>query len=440
MKIYSVSEINTEARQAMLLTFEYPINVKGEISDYRQSRGHQYFKLRDMNGNYTVSCVMWKGSYGNIDISQYLDREVIVTAKVDFYAGFGQFQLNIIELSEFGDGFLKNEIEKIKKKLSDEGVFSKKRSLPKYPKKIAVLTAKDSHALKDVCSKLNEKYCMAEILIYPSTVQGPQAPKSLIKQLKKINQDSLADVILIVRGGGSLQDLMAFNDESLVREISQSNIPTITGIGHKPDITLADYASDSAQETPTAAAVHAVPDSQMLKQDIIHYENSIIKLMNNIILKIENKIKGNYLIIKMANPFKTIESLSKDFIQRKKILKKTIQDKILNNQDYLKDERTRQSHILRKTAYTLTEYIKTVDKTYKDIKKLVKIRVHLNDDILFSKKQQVKQMNPALLLKKGYAIVRNSNKDIIKSIKGIPNKSELSIQVSDGIIKVNRKE
>ena len=440
MKIYSVSEINTEARQAMLLTFEYPINVKGEISDYRQSRGHQYFKLRDMNGNYTVSCVMWKGSYGNIDISQYLDREVIVTAKVDFYAGFGQFQLNIIELSEFGDGFLKNEIEKIKKKLSDEGVFSKKRSLPKYPKKIAVLTAKDSHALKDVCSKLNEKYCMAEILIYPSTVQGPQAPKSLIKQLKKINQDSLVDVILIVRGGGSLQDLMAFNDESLVREISQSNIPTITGIGHKPDITLADYASDSAQETPTAAAVHAVPDSQMLKQDIIHYENSIIKLMNNIILKIENKIKGNYLIIKMANPFKTIESLSKDFIQRKKILKKTIQDKILNNQDYLKDERTRQSHILRKTAYTLTEYIKTVDKTYKDIKKLVKIRVHLNDDILFSKKQQVKQMNPALLLKKGYAIVRNSNKDIIKSIKGIPNKSELSIQVSDGIIKVNRKE
>ena len=440
MKIYSVSEINTEARQAMLLTFEYPINVKGEISDYRQSRGHQYFKLRDMNGNYTVSCVMWKGSYGNIDISQYLDSEVIVTAKVDFYAGFGQFQLNIIELSEFGDGFLKNEIEKIKKKLSDEGVFSKKRSLPKYPKKIAVLTAKDSHALKDVCSKLNEKYCMAEILVYPSTVQGPQAPKSLIKQLKKINQDSLADVILIVRGGGSLQDLMAFNDESLVREISQSNIPTITGIGHKPDITLADYASDSAQETPTAAAVHAVPDSQMLKQDIIHYEKSIIKLMNNIILKIENKIKGNYLIIKMTNPFKTIESLSKDFIQRKKILKKTIQDKILNNQDYLKDERTRQSHILRKTAYTLTEYIKTVDKTYKDIKKLVKIRVHLNDDILFSKKQQVKQMNPALLLKKGYAIVRNSNKDIIKSIKGIPNKSELSIQVSDGIIKVNRKE
>ncbi len=440
MKIYSVSEINTEARQAMLLAFEYPINIKGEISDYRQSRGHQYFKLRDMDGNYTVSCVMWKGSYGNIDISQYLDMEVIATAKVDFYAGFGQFQLNIIELSEFGDGFLKNEIEKIKKKLSDEGVFSKKRNLPKFPKKIAVLTAKDSHALKDVCSKLNEKYCIAEILIYPSTVQGPQAPKSLIKQLNKINQDSLADVILIVRGGGSLQDLMAFNDELLVREIAQSNIPTITGIGHKPDITLADYASDSAQETPTAAAVHAVPDSQMLRQDIVNYENSIIKLMNNMILKIENKIKGNYLIIKMTNPFKSVESLSNDFIQRKKIFKKTIQDKVINNQEHLKDEMIRQSHILKRITSALKEYIKTVDKTYKDIKKLVQVKIHFNSNILISKRQQVIQMNPELLLKKGYAIVRNNNKDIIKSIKGIPNKSELSIQVSDGIMKVKRKE
>ena len=440
MKIYSVSEINTEARQAMLLTFEYPINVKGEISDYRQSRGHQYFKLRDMNGNYTVSCVMWKGSYGNIDISQYLDREVIVTAKVDFYAGFGQFQLNIIDLSEFGDGFLKNKIEKTKKKLSDEDVFNNKRSLPKFPKNIAVLTAKDSHALKDVCSKLDEKYRMAQILIYPSIVQGLQAPKNLIKQLKKINKDALADIILIVRGGGSLQDLMAFNDESLVREISQSSIPTITGIGHEPDITLADYASDSAQETPTAAAVHAVPDSEMLKQDIIHYENSIIKLINNMVTRIENKIKGNLLIIKMANPFKTIRSLSNDFIERKKILKRIMHDKFISKHNYLKNENARRLLILKRIIILLIEYIKTVDKVYKEITKVIKVKIDFYIDILNSKKQQVKQMKPSLQLKKGYAIVRNSNKDIINSIKDIPNKSELSIQVNDGIVKVNRKE
>ena len=125
MKIYSVSELNTEAREAMLLAFQYPITVKGEISDYRASRGHQYFKLRDNNSSSTVSCVMWKGSLNRLDLSEYLHKEVIVSAKVDFYAGFAQFQLNIIELSEFGDGFIKKEIEKLKKKLDNEQFLQK---------------------------------------------------------------------------------------------------------------------------------------------------------------------------------------------------------------------------------------------------------------------------------------------------------------------------
>ena len=127
---------------------------------------------------------------------------------------------------------------------------------------------RDSHALKDVCSKLRERFSLAKVCVYTSTVQGTSAPKSLARMLNKINKDNIVDVLLIVRGGGSLQDLMAFNDENLVRVISESEIPTITGIGHKPDITLADYAADSAQETPTAAAVRAVPDSHVLRQDI----------------------------------------------------------------------------------------------------------------------------------------------------------------------------
>ena len=119
MKIYSVSELNTEAREAMLLAFQYPITVKGEISDYRSSRGHHYFKLRDSKSSNTVSCVMWKGSLNSLDLSEYLHKEVIVSARVDFYAGFAQFQLNIIELSEFGDGFIKKEIEKINLRIKE---------------------------------------------------------------------------------------------------------------------------------------------------------------------------------------------------------------------------------------------------------------------------------------------------------------------------------
>ena len=440
MKIYSVSELNTEAREAMLLAFQYPITVKGEISDYRSSRGHQYFKLRDSKSSSTVSCVMWKGSLNSLDLSEYLHKEVIVSARVDFYAGFAQFQLNIIELSEFGDGFIKKEIEKIKKKLSYEGIFDKKKDLPKYPDAIGILTAQDSHALKDVCSKLNEKYPLSKLYIYPSIVQGELAPRNLIKQLKKINKDAIVQVILIVRGGGSLQDLMAFNDEDLVREISASSIPTITGIGHKPDITLADYASDCAQETPTAAAIKSVPDFQTLKQDIHYIEVSLIKRINNLIISLQNKLKGFLTIVKMSKPIKVIIDFSKEFIQQRKLLHKVIDNKIKMNHKSVQDCKDRQIRLMKEILMSVDDYNIDINKLYKNIKKTLDSNIIANKEFLNLKVQQIKQINPNLILNKGYAIVRDKNNKIIKSIDDVKPQCELEIQVSDGLIKVKRKE
>lgn len=440
MKIYSVSELNTEAREAVLLAFQYPITVKGEISDYRSSRGHQYFKLRDSKSSSTVSCVMWKGSLNSLDLSEYLHKEVIVSARVDFYAGFAQFQLNIIELSEFGDGFIKKEIEKIKKKLSCEGIFDKKKDLPKYPNAIGILTAQDSHALKDVCSKLNEKYPLSKLYIYPSIVQGELAPRNLIKQLKRINKDAIVQVILIVRGGGSLQDLMAFNDEDLVREISASSIPTITGIGHKPDITLADYASDCAQETPTAAAIKSVPDFQTLKQDIHYIEDSLIKRTNNLIISFQNKLKGFLAIVKISKPIKIIIDFSKEFIQQKKLLHRVINNKIKINHKFVQDCKDRQIRAMKEISMSVDDYNIDINKLCKNIKKTLDSNITTNKEFLNLKVQQIKQINPNLILNKGYAIVRDKNNKIVKSIDDVKPHCELEIQVSDGSIKVKRKE
>ena len=440
MKIYSVSELNTEAREAILLAFQYPITVKGEISDYRSSRGHQYFTLRDNNSSSTVSCVMWKGSLNSHDLSEYMHKEVIVSAKVDFYTGFAKFQLNIIELSEFGDGFIKKEIERLKKKLSYEGVFDNKKHLPKYPSAIAILTAKDSDALKDVCSKLNEKYPLSELYIYPSIVQGELAPRSLIKQLKRINKDAIVDVVLIVRGGGSLQDLMAFNDEDLVREISASSIPTITGIGHKPDITLADYASDSAQETPTAAAIKSVPDFQTLKQDLHYIENALIKESNNLITSLQNKLKSFLSIVKISRPMKIISDLSKEFIQQKKLLGKAIDNKIKIKNKSIQDCKDRQIRSIKDISINIDNYSNDINKLYKNIKKNLKSNIIARKEIINLKTQQIKQINPNLLLSKGYAIVRDKNNKIVKSVNDITLQCDLEIQVYDGLIKVKRKE
>ena len=440
MKIYSVYELNTQARDAMLFAFQYPITVKGEISDYRTSRGHQYFKLRDNNSNHSVSCVVWKGSSSSLNLSEYLHMEVIVTAKVDFYAGFGQFQLNIIELSEFSDGFIKKEIERLKKKLSDEGIFDDKKNLPVYPQSIGVLTAHDSHALKDVCSKLNEKYPLSNLYIYPSTVQGELAPRNLIRQLKRINEDNIVDIVLIVRGGGSLQDLMAFNNEDLVRAISASKIPIITGIGHKPDVTLADYAADSAQETPTAAAIKSVPDCEVLKQDINYIEITLTTLSNNIISSLQNKLKSYLTILKIGRPIKVISNIANEFIQKRILLNKAINNKIRIYIEAIQNNRDRQKRFNKKVIADLYEHGINIGNTQKLIKRVLKSNLIDQTEILSLKMQQIKQINPDLLLRKGYAIVRDNNNKIVKSVGDIASQSDLEIQVYDGLIKVKTKE
>ena len=440
MKIYSVYELNTQARDAMLFAFQYPITVKGEISDYRTSRGHQYFKLRDNNSNHSVSCVVWKGSSSSLNLSEYLHMEVIVTAKVDFYAGFGQFQLNIIELSEFSDGFIKKEIERLKKKLSDEGIFDDKKNLPVYPQSIGVLTAHDSHALKDVCSKLNEKYPLSNLYIYPSTVQGELAPRNLIRQLKRINEDNIVDIVLIVRGGGSLQDLMAFNNEDLVRAISASEIPIVTGIGHKPDVTLADYAADSAQETPTAAAIKSVPDCEVLKQDINYIEITLTTLSNNIISSLQNKLKSYLTILKIGRPIKVISNIANEFIQKRILLNKAINNKIRIYIEVIQNNKDRQKRFNKKVIADLYEHGINIGNTQKLIKRVLKSNLIAQTEILNLKMQQIKQINPDLLLRKGYAIVRNNNNKIVKSVDDIASQSDLEIQVYDGLIKVKIKE
>ena len=440
MKIYSVSELNTEAREAMLLAFEYPVTVKGEVSDFRASKGHQYFKLRDSVTMHTVSCVVWKSSLSTIEISKYLHMEVILSAKVDFYAGFGQFQLNVSEVSEFGDGYLKKEIEFLKKKLSAEGIFDNQRKLPRYPKIIGILTAPESHALKDVCSKLNEKYPLSHVYVYPSTVQGVHAPKNLIKQLKRINNDNLVDVILIVRGGGSLQDLMAFNDESLVREIAKSEIPTITGIGHKPDITLADYASDSFQETPTAAAVKAVPDCQTLRQDLIYLDNNLNNAFKKNINSIENNLKNISVVIKSKSPLNVIKLLQNSFSENYTALKKSINNRLKTQQKDINDKIAKKKRLLGYIAEKITRF----DRDNKNIKKVITSSIKLKIDklveILRLQIQQVKQINPNEILKKGYAIIHTDSGKILKNVESIKKHREILIQMVDGNIKVSRKK
>ncbi len=439
MKIYTVSELNLEAREAILLTFEYPITVKGEITDLRNARGHQYFKLRDQHGKHTVSCVLWKSSHNEVDVSANLGMEVIITAKVDFYAGFGQFQLNIQDITEYGDGFLKKEIEKLKKKLSLEGIFDNNRDIPQFPENIAILSAPDSHALKDVCSKINERYPLAKIFIYPSSVQGVSAPSNMIRQLRRINKENNVDVLLIVRGGGSLQDLMAFNDENLVREISKSNIVTVSGIGHKPDITLADYASDSAQETPTAAAVKVVPDINILREDIYVLELSISKAFERVLNNIENKVRNINTRIRVNAPSKKVASYINDFTRDGKYLSKAIIKILRKNQIDLNNEIHQKGRIIKFIKSNIINDEKNLKTSLLSAERSLENRLNDISGTIRLKAQQLSASNPKNILKKGYAIIRDSKNQIIKNTRTAKKNIDLKIQMIDGEIDVYRK-
>ena len=237
-----------------------------------------------------------------------------------------------------------------------------------------------------------------------------------------------------------MQDLMAFNNEDLVREISASEIPIITGIGHKPDVTLADYAADSAQETPTAAAIKSVPDCEVLKQDINYLEITLTTLINNLISLLQNKLNNLMAILKLGKPIKVINNISNEFIQKKVLLNKANNNKLRIYIDTLQNNRDRQIGFNKKVLADLYEHGINIGNIQKLTKKILKSNLITQTEILNLKIQQIKQINPDLLLRKGYSIVRNNNNKIIKSIDDISLQSDLEIQVYDGLIKVKIKE
>jgi len=440
MKIFSIEELNSTLKDLVVNHFSYPITVKGEISNASKPiNGHQYFKLSDENGfsKHSIKCMIWKGTSQQI-VQEYEDQEVLVTGKVTMYEATGECQIQVTEIKEYGEGALKKAIEDTRIKLEKEGLFENKKILPKYPQNIGIITSSGSDALHDVCSKLNSRYPIANIIIYPSLVQGKFAAKNIIKQIQKCNYDHYVDVILIVRGGGSLEDLMVFNDENLARAIYNSKLPTITGIGHKPDITIADYVSDVSMETPTAAAIHACPDKLYLIQRINEIDNHLTKSSKLRLNNINNTIHNFLLRIKTFNPKKMIEVMMSENKSISKNLKYIIKNNISNIRDANKINNSR----LEKVQKIINLKIKKSSKDYKASERnLSKSTI----TILKEKKQKYKSLysdlfsyNPVNMLKKGYSIIRKPTGEIIKNKDVIRDVKTFTAEFSDGIANIEK--
>jgi exodeoxyribonuclease VII large subunit len=246
--------------------------VRGEISNFKAyDSGHWYFSLKDAEGQ--IRCVMFRGRNAQVGFLPKEGDLVEVAANVGMYVPRGDIQLNVGMLRRAGQGGLYEAFLKLKEKLSAEGLFeeTKKRLIPKHPKGIAVVTSAQAAALKDVLTTLARRAPHIPVTIFPTLVQGVDAPPSIKKALEAVYEDASQgniEIILLVRGGGSIEDLWAFNDESLARMIAESPVPIISGVGHETDFTIADFVADLRAPTPTGAAELATPDRQALLQDL----------------------------------------------------------------------------------------------------------------------------------------------------------------------------
>jgi exodeoxyribonuclease VII large subunit len=279
-EILSVGDLNRAIAASLEDRFD-TVWVSGEISNFKAyDSGHWYFSLKDEEGQ--IRCVMFRGRNSQVGFMPQSGDLVEVSASLGMYVPRGDIQLTIQTLCRAGMGGLYEAFLKLKAKLAKEGLFDedRKRDIPTHPRSIGIITSPQAAALKDVLSTLARRAPHIPIVIYPTLVQGPDAPAGIIAALKAIEKENAVDVILLVRGGGSIEDLWAFNDEQLAYAIASSSIPVVSGVGHETDFTIADFVADLRAPTPTSAAELAAPRKDQLLQELDAIKQALLQRIN----------------------------------------------------------------------------------------------------------------------------------------------------------------
>lgn len=279
-EIISVGDLNRAIAASLEDRFD-TVWVSGEISNFKAyDSGHWYFSLKDEEGQ--IRCVMFRGRNGQVGFMPQSGDLVEVSANLGMYVPRGDIQLTIQTLRRAGMGGLYEAFLKLKAKLAKEGLFDeeRKREIPTHPRSIGIITSPQAAALKDVLSTLARRAPHIPIVIYPTLVQGPDAPAGIISALKAAEKENAVDVILLVRGGGSIEDLWAFNNEKLAYAIAQSPIPVVSGVGHETDFTIADFVADLRAPTPTGAAELAAPRKDQLLQELDAIMQALLQRIN----------------------------------------------------------------------------------------------------------------------------------------------------------------
>jgi len=387
--IFTVAELNEYIKN--LIENDYVlinVYVKGEISNFvNHKTGHFYFTVKDDKS--VLKAVMFGGS-SKVKFMPENGMKVIIRGRISLFVRDGQYQIYCEEIEPDGIGSLYIAFEQLKAKLESEGLFDirNKKPLPKIPSTIGIITSPTGAAIRDMINIITRRFSMAKIILFPTLVQGANAAQQLSAGIKYFNVTSMVDVIIIGRGGGSIEDLWAFNDENLARIISASQIPVISAVGHETDFTICDFVADLRAPTPSAAAELAVPDTFELKKQLLNVEKKIDLILSNKIKNYREKINNYENANVLKNPMNIIDD------KRMNILH--IEKNLTNRMQLILSE--------KKSKF-----------------------------VMYSSKLEA--LNPLSVLTRGYSVVyKEKDKKIVKKLDDVDIKSEISVKLSDGFV------
>lgn len=383
--------------------------LKGEISNFKaHSRGHFYFTLKDEGSR--INAIMFASSTKKIKFTPQDGMKVLVTGKISVFEANGGYQIYVNDMLEDGVGSLYIAFEQLKKKLEQEGLFRKeyKKAIPKIPTRVGVVTAPTGAAIKDIISTIKRRWPLAEIILFPSLVQGENAKEDIVKQIDRAKDYDL-DTLIVGRGGGSIEDLWPFNEEIVARSIFKCEIPTISAVGHEIDFTIADFVADLRAPTPTGAAELAVPQ----KADVENYLNQLKIRLNkamqhkiNINTQKLEEIKSRYIF---QNPIAIYQAKELQF------------DNILDRLKYAGKNLI--THKEKKYISIMGSYI------FQNPKKVMEFKQNKYLQLI----SKLETLSPLLTIQRGYSIIKKENKVITKTNQ-LNKKDKIEITLTDGTI------
>ena len=429
-QILSVSELNRTIRH--LLESEFPLLwIEGEVSNLAEpASGHIYFTLKDARAQ--VRCAMFKGRVRLLRFKPSNGQQILIRAKVGLYEQRGDFQLVAEHMEEAGDGALQRDFEMLKAKLSQEGLFDvlHKQELPTLPKKIGIITSPSGAAVRDVLSVLQRRFPSIPVLIYPVLVQGDNAAADIINAIKLANAQKKCDVLLLTRGGGSLEDLWAFNDENLARQIVKSKIPLVSAVGHEVDVSISDFAADLRAPTPSAAAELISPDQQAYIEIFNAYQQRFKQLIQHKLQRATEQLSWLKTRLQLQHPNQQLEQQQQrldDYCQR---LNSAYQHHYQQAQHRF-DIISQRLHAQQPTQ-RLQHHQNQLLELIRRLQQSIQYKLMQKNQQLAAASHSLHIISPLQTLARGYSLVTDESGNIITNSRQSHKNAAISIRLHQG--------